>query len=107
MMKYQYLVRSIADMDFPEFKLQLGYKVVMLVSQVVVVDLFFAGSKRYSVCGYTPGSLPLNMCWMFALVRQGARLRYECSSEPPAYGRQRQITFVDSKMMLAARCKTR
>jgi putative transposase len=59
MVKNRPLARSIADMGFFEFRLQLEYKALMRGGQVVVVDRSYPSSKTCSGCGHTLETLPL------------------------------------------------
>lgn len=51
MMSNHKLARSVADMNFFEFRRQLEYKSEMTNSKIVVADRWFASSKTCSNCG--------------------------------------------------------
>lgn len=60
MMKNHRLARAIGDAGFYEFRRQLEYKSLWYGSKVVVVDRFFASSKRCSRCGHVKKELFLS-----------------------------------------------
>jgi putative transposase len=61
MMQNRRLSRSIADMGFYEFRRQLEYKAKANDSKIVIVNRWFASSKRCSVCDYQLTELPLSI----------------------------------------------
>ena len=61
MIKNRHLSRSIADMNFYEFKRQLFYKAARYGGNIVVINRFFPSSRTCSECGYKAENLPLSM----------------------------------------------
>lgn len=61
MMQNRRLSRSIADMGFHEFRRQLEYKAAANDVKIVVVDRWFASSKRCSACNCKLNELPLSV----------------------------------------------
>jgi putative transposase len=61
MMGNHKLARSIADMNFFEFRRQLEYKAEAAGVKVVVADMWFPSSKTCNVCGEKADEMPLNM----------------------------------------------
>ena len=55
------LSKHIADASWGELIRQLAYKADWAGRQLVKIDQFFPSSKRCSDCGYTHGSLPLEI----------------------------------------------
>jgi len=61
MMSNHKLARSVADMNFFEFRRQLEYKAETAGVKVVIADKWFPSSKTCSVCGAKADEMPLDM----------------------------------------------
>ena len=61
MQKNHCLAKSIADASWAEFVRQLEYKALWYGRTLIGIDRWYPSSKRCNDCGYTIGSLPLNV----------------------------------------------
>jgi len=61
MQKNHCLAKSISDASWAEFVRQLEYKALWYGRTLIGIDRWYPSSKRCNDCGYTIGSLPLNV----------------------------------------------
>jgi len=61
MQKNHCLAKSISDASWSEFVRQLEYKALWYGRTLIGIDRWYPSSKRCNDCGYTIGSLPLNV----------------------------------------------
>jgi putative transposase len=61
MQKNHCLAKSISDASWAEFVRQLEYKALWYGRTLIGIDRWYPSSKRCDDCGYTIGSLPLNV----------------------------------------------